>query len=210
MPSGLTAGEGSLNSRIQVFDINWNAALTQNTQMPQPLPDPEQCPRRDHSPHCKKIDRPRSGDGDRRPIQNGRRDHSMRPSAAKKRYSRNRHQRRKPNRKPRPGIPQASRPQHQSSKDRDERAFNQAVDDAQRGRLGNLDSARPESFEKLRSSSAHLLLSSNWRRRSSSSASMLVSSRTFSTSCSLELPKNRLTRCRTSNRVASFRSTSGR
>ena len=59
------------------------------------------------------------------------------------------------------------------------------------------------------SSRVHLLLSSNCRKRVSSSASMLVSSSTFNTSNSWELPKNRLTRCRTSKRVASLRSTCG-
>src|SRR5215467_42993 len=64
-------------------------------------------------------------------------------------------------------------------------------------------------FECRRHDELSLPLSSKWRRWASSSASMLFSSRILRTSNSSELPKKRLTRRRTSKRVAALRSTLG-
>src|SRR5260370_32817571 len=106
--------------------------------------------------------------------------------------------------------------QHRPGKECDQESFGKRVENSLDRHLRHCLHRKPAHFASLRSLWLRSLSSRSLsfrtsirRRRPSSSGPMPWSSRRFKTSCSWEFVKKRLTRCRISDRVASFFPTSG-
>jgi len=159
----------------------------------------EREPERKNPPRRQEVDCPgfrkRNGRVSRGSIRNA----CVQPCSVDPWQKRNGHQGREPHCKSSGRVLPWDKTQDHGSAEADDTPLNQRVEQSKR-----------QDFCHCVEANAHrcryLALSSNSRTRASSSASMLLSSRMFSSRRSWEFPKNRLTRCRTSKRVASSRS----